>query len=361
MKDKLLVIWLLMVTVAHSQTRQPFKNIGKDVKVVTLTNGEYDEFFDEDSIQRIGSALVNINTMKLVRMNLTKEEKRQLDNAKSSRFLSVDPLTSSFAMLTPYQFASNTPIAAIDLDGLEAKIAIYGAGIKRDANLNIIERHESQFKSEADKDVKQKNSTIALAIHTGANLIKTLKEYTKKEGSLEYVYLTSHASSMGLILDNGQYGREVVGHPNTSKWQGYTSNDIENISKNADIKFAANALVVFAGCNAGKTLSDDGVAIYSVAKTLTEKSSVATIGAVGYTSPSGKNGTRKADYTYQLFYKDENGILQQQSLGKELNQEALDKAKKIVNDIADKVKQKNNETKAPSTDSTKLPNDTTNQ
>ena len=36
------------------------------------------------------------------------------------RFLSVDPLTSSYPMLTPYQFASNTPIQAIDLDGLEA-------------------------------------------------------------------------------------------------------------------------------------------------------------------------------------------------------------------------------------------------
>ena len=35
-------------------------------------------------------------------------------------FLSVDPLTSKFSMLTPYQFASNTPIQAIDLDGKEA-------------------------------------------------------------------------------------------------------------------------------------------------------------------------------------------------------------------------------------------------
>jgi len=34
--------------------------------------------------------------------------------------LSVDPLTGSYPMLTPYQFASNTPIQAIDLDGLEA-------------------------------------------------------------------------------------------------------------------------------------------------------------------------------------------------------------------------------------------------
>ena len=36
-----------------------------------------------------------------------------------SRFLSVDPMTKSYPMLTPYQFASNCPIAGIDLDGLE--------------------------------------------------------------------------------------------------------------------------------------------------------------------------------------------------------------------------------------------------
>ena len=35
------------------------------------------------------------------------------------RFLSVDPITKQYPMLTPYQFASNNPIAMIDLDGLE--------------------------------------------------------------------------------------------------------------------------------------------------------------------------------------------------------------------------------------------------
>lgn len=43
-------------------------------------------------------------------------------NPRLGRFLSVDPLTTSYPMLTPYQFASNTPIIAIDLDGLEAKM-----------------------------------------------------------------------------------------------------------------------------------------------------------------------------------------------------------------------------------------------
>lgn len=37
------------------------------------------------------------------------------------RFLSVDPLIANYPELASYQFASNRPIAAIDLDGLEAK------------------------------------------------------------------------------------------------------------------------------------------------------------------------------------------------------------------------------------------------
>ncbi len=35
------------------------------------------------------------------------------------RFWSVDPLTKKFAFYTPYQYASNKPIVAIDIDGLE--------------------------------------------------------------------------------------------------------------------------------------------------------------------------------------------------------------------------------------------------
>ncbi len=44
-------------------------------------------------------------------------------NPGIAKFLSVDPLTSSYPMLTPYQFASNRPIDGIDLDGLEYKNA----------------------------------------------------------------------------------------------------------------------------------------------------------------------------------------------------------------------------------------------
>jgi len=47
---------------------------------------------------------------------------------KLLRFLSVDPITKKYPELTPYQFASNTPIQAIDLDGLEG-VVIGGADV----------------------------------------------------------------------------------------------------------------------------------------------------------------------------------------------------------------------------------------
>jgi len=49
-------------------------------------------------------------------------------NPRIAKFLSVDPLTKEYPWYTPYQFAGNKPIMAIDLDGLEEKVVIYDYG-----------------------------------------------------------------------------------------------------------------------------------------------------------------------------------------------------------------------------------------
>ena len=46
-------------------------------------------------------------------------------NPQLAKFLSVDPLGSSFPYYTPYQFAGNKPIVAVDLDGLEEFVFHY--------------------------------------------------------------------------------------------------------------------------------------------------------------------------------------------------------------------------------------------
>lgn len=49
----------------------------------------------------------------------TQDYGMRIYNPNLGKFLSVDPLTMEYPYLTPYQFASNSPIAGIDLDGLE--------------------------------------------------------------------------------------------------------------------------------------------------------------------------------------------------------------------------------------------------
>lgn len=45
-------------------------------------------------------------------------------NPRLGRFLSVDPLMMTFPWLTPYQFAGDKPVIAIDLDGLEEYVIV---------------------------------------------------------------------------------------------------------------------------------------------------------------------------------------------------------------------------------------------
>ena len=49
----------------------------------------------------------------------------RLYNPALGRFLSVDPISKQFPWYTPYQFAGNKPIIAIDLDGLEEFVKTY--------------------------------------------------------------------------------------------------------------------------------------------------------------------------------------------------------------------------------------------
>lgn len=46
----------------------------------------------------------------------------RIQDTRLGRFLCVDPLSAEYPWYTPYQFAGNTPIWAIDLEGLEPKI-----------------------------------------------------------------------------------------------------------------------------------------------------------------------------------------------------------------------------------------------
>ena len=109
--------------------------------------------------------------------NEVKGESNQQDygfrvyDPRVGRFLSVDPLTKDFAMLTPYQFASNMPIAAIDIDGLESKLVVYELGANStfsytvdltDPNLNpknVLYANQAKYGTRGTLTVIKKNDS----------------------------------------------------------------------------------------------------------------------------------------------------------------------------------------------------------
>jgi RHS repeat-associated protein len=66
---------------------------------------------------------------------------------RQRRFTSIDPLTGKYPWYTPYQFAGNKVIQAVDLDGLEDKISITqddGSGssmIRNDNHEEFVKRY----------------------------------------------------------------------------------------------------------------------------------------------------------------------------------------------------------------------------
>lgn len=119
----ILVILLFGISVKSQNTPNPYASIGKKApNVVTMTNGAYDEFLLKQPLVLINGDAVDRKTGELVYSKEKEPEMLAMIEQKQKdkfRFLSVDPLTRAFAYYSPYQYAGNTPIQAIDLDGLE--------------------------------------------------------------------------------------------------------------------------------------------------------------------------------------------------------------------------------------------------
>ncbi len=109
--------------------------------VLTLSNGRYDEFKNAKRIETIGSVRFDTEKHKIVGFG---ENKREVEVV--SRFLSVDPLAASYPELTPYQFASNTPLWATDLDGAEADFTNLKTKTTKDMTLNVVFSGEIKVK-----------------------------------------------------------------------------------------------------------------------------------------------------------------------------------------------------------------------
>ncbi|PHR46495.1 MAG: hypothetical protein COA32_10140 [Fluviicola sp.] len=125
------IILILLTSVAFSINAQeinPFESIGKEGKILTLSKGKYTEVHINDSLQRIGSVIINMNTGTIYELLNTDTlySEATLDPTVISRWYSPDPLESRYPGSSPYVFAGNNPIMFIDPDGRAIKPASSG-------------------------------------------------------------------------------------------------------------------------------------------------------------------------------------------------------------------------------------------
>mgnify|MGYP003673007573 CR=1 FL=1 len=124
MMKKLLLLFALFVGFISTQAQDnPFAEYGYTPKIATLSQGKYNETFDNDTLVQIGSILYNTKSKQIVAFVQidTMYSEATLEPDIVSRWLSPDPLASEFPSYSPYNFVVNNPILFVDPDGKAVK------------------------------------------------------------------------------------------------------------------------------------------------------------------------------------------------------------------------------------------------
>ena len=210
MNGKLLTICAAMAvatTAAKAQTYNPYKSIGREARVLTLSNGKYEEFFDTDTLEVIGSAILNTKTMKVIGFVVvdTLYPEASLEPELVSRWLSPDPLAAKYPSLSPYNFVANSPIYFVDPDGREIhvhfendngepQVIVYTAGMVANSGNDFADRVIGSL------NYLHKNN------------------YGKSNEMISYV--ENHTEVVNIVQDDNNYWDRYSGtlHWNDQKW-----------------------------------------------------------------------------------------------------------------------------------------------
>lgn len=128
---KILSFVLLFVSFLSVKADEyPWEKYGFKFKVVTLSNGKYQEFHDLEDVVEIGSVLYNTQTKQIVGFVEKDTLFSEVDLTPHivSRWISPDPLTEEYSSWSPYNYVMNNPLIFVDPDGQKVKLANNHAG-----------------------------------------------------------------------------------------------------------------------------------------------------------------------------------------------------------------------------------------
>lgn len=192
---------LFCATINISQAQNPFASIGKKTKpMLTLSNGRYEEHFENDSIRQVGSVMVNIKSEKIVAFVDRKEQSNKIHAQTTSRFLSIDPLARSFPWNSPYSYAENRPIDGIDLDGKEwSKTTTYDPmnnqfNVQYKVKIQIIDATKCAYTAQEKQDIAAGIQAQFKTTYTQFDKDKNIN-YTAE---LEYEFIDGNPEKVGL-------------------------------------------------------------------------------------------------------------------------------------------------------------------
>jgi RHS repeat-associated protein len=159
-------------------------------------------------------------------------------NPALGRFLSVDPLKKEYPELTPYQFASNTPIFAIDLDGLE-KLVIHAEILEKIGETSIVTSNSDVIAYQLSFQIEYPDGAIENIESSDPFIIfenKSMQEGKRKSNALklgdtydlEWASMEAFSDPQIHIIKNGKdHSDKTYIHPlGTSA----TAKDNENVA-----------------------------------------------------------------------------------------------------------------------------------
>jgi len=122
-------------------------------------------------------------------------------NPRIGRFLSIDPLFPKYPWYTPYQFAGNKPIWAIDVDGLEEYIKTYKY---EDGKATLLSVTKNSYLEKVDlRPCNQCNHDYNMVVYDK----RTNKPMNAAEiGQVQYQYVDNDGNKLNIRRDyTGKY------------------------------------------------------------------------------------------------------------------------------------------------------------
>ena len=179
-KLNLYIGFTIMLSSQLINAQDIFKQHGFDKKPLTLSNGHYNEFFNNDEVVQIGSVLLNTQTNQIIAF-VDEDTTKALYLAElSSRWLSPDPIAAKYPQVSPYVYCINNPIIFIDPDGKEIKYIVRNIDGKATQTLSY--RSGNFWHADGSRYNPGQESL-------GVNLYKTLAAYRKIKSSGDKVLI----------------------------------------------------------------------------------------------------------------------------------------------------------------------------